>query len=34
MPVHLTESCLKKLEPRARRYRVGDDKVTGFGVRV
>ncbi len=34
MPVHLTESCLKKLEPKARRYRVGDDKVTGFGVRV
>jgi len=34
MPDHLTESCLKNLEPRARRYRVGDDKVTGFGVRV
>ncbi|NOX40140.1 MAG: site-specific integrase [Alphaproteobacteria bacterium] len=34
MPMHLTESCLKNLEPRPRRFRVADDKVNGFGVRA
>jgi integrase len=32
--MQLTEACLKGLEPKPRRYRVKDDKITGFGVRV